>query len=198
MGRIWLKTRHDLGMNMEIPHNYNFANAMYGFRELGAEIIPYHTIDEIYDDVDREDIVLDYIDQCNTVFRKFGVEPHIPDYPESMTPFFGRKIWKDTIDSIASNEEKWSAGYFVKPIRDKAFTGKIISSIADLVGCGNSTENYEVLVSEPLDILAEWRGFITYDKLVDLRPYGMLLDKTRQSYLYHYDGNIVKDDGDIL
>ncbi len=176
---------------MEIPHSYNLANAMYGFRELGAEIVPYHTIDEIYDKVDGEDIVLDYIDQCNTIFRKFGVEPHIPDYPDSMKPFLGRKIWKDTIDSIASNEEKWSAGYFVKPIRDKAFTGKIISSIADLVGCGNCTENYEVLVSESLDILAEWRCFITYDKLVDLRPYGMLLDRTRQSYLYHYDGNIV-------
>lgn len=192
MGRIWLKTRYDSGMNMEIPHNYNFANAMYGFRELGAEIVPYHTIDEIYDDLAKEDIVLDYIDQCNTIFRKFGVEPHIPDYPDSMNPFWGRKIWKDTIDSIAANEEKWSAGYFVKPIRDKAFTGKIISSIADLVGCGNATENYEVLVSEPLDILAEWRGFITYDKLVDLRPYGMLLDRTRQSYLYHYDGLVVQ------
>ncbi len=191
MGRIWLKTRYDSEMNMEIPHSPNIANAMYGFRELGAEIIPYHTIDEIYDKVDREDIVLDYIDQCNLIFRKFGVEPYIPDYPDSMEPFLGRKIWKDTIDSIASNEEKWSAGYFVKPARDKAFTGKIISSIADLVGCGNSTENYEVLVSEPLDILAEWRGFIIYDKLVDLRPYG-LLDGTRQSYLYHYDENTVK------
>lgn len=177
---------------MEIPHSYNFANAMYGFRELGAELIPYHSIDEIYDNVDREDIVLDYIDQCNMIFQKFGVESHISDYPESMKPFLGRKIWRDTIDSIASHEEKWSAGYFVKPVRDKAFTGKIISSIADLVGCGNSTENYEVLVSEPLDILAEWRGFIIYDELVDLRPYGMYLDRTRQSYLYHYDGNIVK------
>ena len=192
MGRVWLKTRYDSGMNMEIPHSCNFANAMYGFRELGAEIVPYHTIDEIYNDVDKDDIVLDYIDQCNTIFGKFGVEPHIPDYPDRMKPFLGRKIWKDTIDSIASNEEKWSAGFFVKPIRDKAFTGKIISSIADLVGCGNSTENYEVLVSEPLDILAEWRGFITYDKLVDLRPYGMLLDRTRKSYLYHYDGLIIQ------
>lgn len=192
MGKVWLKTKFDAGMNMEIPHNYNMANAMYGFRELGAEIVPYHTIDEIYEKVDKEDIVLDYIDQCNEIFRKYGIEPYIPDYPKDMDAFLGRKIWKDTINSIASNEEKWSAGYFVKPIRDKAFTGKIISSIADLVGCGNCTENYEVLVSEPLDILAEWRGFITYDKLVDLRPYGMLLDKTRQSYLYHYDGDTVK------
>ncbi|MBR4514346.1 MAG: ATP-grasp domain-containing protein [Lachnospiraceae bacterium] len=193
MGRVWLKTRYDSEMNMEIPHNHNFAVAMYGFRELGAEIIPYHTIDEIYDDVDREDIVLDYIEQCKTIFGKFGAKSQIPDYPDSMKAFLGRRIWKDTIDSIASDEEKWSAGYFVKPIHDKAFTGKIISRIADLIGCGNSTENYEVLVSEPLDILAEWRGFIIYDKLVDLRPYGILLNRTRQSYLYHYDGSTVRE-----
>jgi hypothetical protein len=27
---------------------------------------------------------------------------------------------------------------------------------------------------------------------MDLRPYGMLLDKTRQSYIYHYDSDIVQ------
>ena len=46
-------------MKMDIPHSYNFANAMYGFRELRAEIIPYHVLDEVYDSIEREDIVLD-------------------------------------------------------------------------------------------------------------------------------------------
>jgi hypothetical protein len=75
------------------------ANAMYGFREMGAEIIPYHLIDDIYEEVQREDIVLDYIDQCKQIFNKFGVTPHIPDYPDVLMPFLGRKIWKDTINS---------------------------------------------------------------------------------------------------
>lgn len=193
MGKVWLKTRTDNGMKMEIPHSHNMANAMYGFRELGAEIIPYHTIDEIYDKVSREDIVLDYIDQCNRIFKKFGKEPHIEDYPQTFERFLGRKVWYDTIDSISAHEEKWSAGYFVKPIRSKAFTGKIISSINDLVGCGNCHENYEVLVSEPLKIKAEWRCFILYDEIIDVRPYGMLLDPKRKSYLYHYDEKVLQE-----
>lgn len=155
MGRIWLKTKFDSGMQMEIPHSHNIANAMYGFRELGAELIPYHKIDEIYEKVSEEDIVLDYIEQCNTIFKKFGKEPHIDDYPENFERFLGRKVWVDTIDSISANEEKWNAGYFVKPTRSKAFTGKIIASIADLIGCGNCHENYEVLVSEKINIKAE-------------------------------------------
>ena len=137
--------------------------------------------------MEREDIVLDYIDQCNSIFSKFGIEQSIPDYPKVMDKFLGRKIWKDTINSISRSEEKWSAGYFVKPVRSKAFTGKIISSISDLVGCGNYSEDYDVLVSEPLDICAEWRCFIIYDEIVDVRPYGLLLDRSRKSYRYHYD-----------
>lgn len=192
MGRVWLKTKFDSGMNMEIPHSHNMANAMYGFRELGAEIVPYHTIDEIYEQVTDEDIVLDYIDQCNSIFGKFGKKPHVDDYPEKLQQFLGRKIWRDTINSISSHEEKWSAGYFVKPIRSKAFTGKVISSINDLIGCGNCYENYEVLVSEALNIKAEWRCFILYDEIIDVRPYGMLIDPRRKSHLYHYDASALQ------
>lgn len=191
--KVWLKTKFDNTLNMEIPHNYNFANAMYGFREMGIEIVPYHTINEIYNWVAKDDIVLDYIDQCNEIFAKFGVKPNIPDYPECMSSFFGRKIWTDTIDSISKDEKKWSAGWFVKPVKDKAFTGKIISSIGDLVGCGSCYEDYKVLCSEPLDIVAEWRGFILYDKLLDMRPYGLLLNNKNEAWKYHYDEKVVED-----
>ena len=84
MGKVWLKTKFDSGLKMEIPHSINFANAMYGFLEMGAEIIPYHTIDEIYDKVEREDIVLDYIDQCNTIFNK--------DYKQRYFGYFHRDM----------------------------------------------------------------------------------------------------------
>ena len=193
MGRVWMKTKFDSGMQMEIPHGQNIANAMYGFRELGAEIIPYRTIDEIYDKVSEDDIVLDYIDECKRIFRKFGKEPHIDNYPKNFERFLGRKVWTDTIDSIASHEEKWKAGYFVKPMQEKAFTGKIISSIYDLMGCGSYRENYEVLVSEVLDIKAEWRCFILYNEIVDVRPYGRMIDPSRKSHFYHYDESVLQD-----
>ena len=40
---------------MDIPHSPNIACAMYGFRELVAEIIPSHSLDEIYEKVESED-----------------------------------------------------------------------------------------------------------------------------------------------
>lgn len=163
-------------------HSYNIAHAVFGFREMGAEIIKYEKIDDIYDQVTNEDIVLDYIDQSQTIMSKFGVKPVCEDYPKELRPFMGRKIWTDKINSINTNPDKW--GVFVKPVKDKAFTGKVINGPKDLIGCGSCYENYDVLCCDVVDIKREWRGFIIYDELVDLRPY-------RGDYHYNYDPEVV-------
>lgn len=163
-------------------HSHNIAHAVFGFRELGVEIVKYETIDEIYRLVTNEDIVLDYIDQCLTIFDKFGKHPELPNYPEVLKPFLGRKIWSDNINSINSNPDKW--GVFVKPVKEKAFTGRVINSPRDLVGCGSCYENYEVLCSNVIDIQKEWRGFIYYDELIDLRPYN-------GDWHYNYNSKVI-------
>lgn len=163
-------------------HSHNIAHAVYGFRELGAEIVKYENIDEIYQLVTNEDIVLDYINQCLTIFDKFGKHPELPNYPEVLKPFLGRKIWKDNINSINNNPDKW--GIFVKPIKEKAFTGRVINSPRDLIGCGSCYENYEVLCSNVIDIQKEWRGFIYYDELIDLRPYN-------GDWHYNYNSKVI-------
>lgn len=193
MGKVWVNFIHDNSMGIDIPRTVNIANAMYGFRELGAEIIPYYSVSEIIDWVTRDDIVVDGIFQSDAVFKKFGVDnPHIPYYPEVLHEFLGRKIWMDKINNIAGNKDKWSAGNFVKPVKEKAFTGKTISSLSDLIGCGNEHEDFDVFVSEPIDILAEWRCFILYDKIVDVRLYGGLSGKAYDAFMYHYNSHILQ------
>lgn len=162
--KIWTKTRANGDY-----HSHNIAHAVVGFRELGAEIVKYEKIDEIYQWVTKDDIVLDYIDQCLTIFDKFGKHPHLEDYPEVFKSFLGRAIWKDTINHINSDPSTW--GIFVKPLKEKAFTGRVINGTKDLVGCGSCYENYDIFCSEILNIKREWRGFIYYDKLIDIRPY---------------------------
>lgn len=184
---VYIKCNKD-----NVPHNYNFANAYYGFREMGAEIQFYKEIKDIYDVVTEDDIVIDYIDQIQWIFDKFGCDYTFPNYPLCLEKYMHRKVWHDSINNFASNESKWSSGYFIKPVREKAFTGKIVRSIGDLIGCGSCYENYEILVSEPLNILAEYRGFIYYDKLIDIRPYGSL--QRTEDYIYHtYSVSTLKD-----
>ena len=37
MGRVFCKMKFDRGMGIELPHSWNFANALYGFGEMGAK-----------------------------------------------------------------------------------------------------------------------------------------------------------------
>ena len=99
--KVWAKVRYVNGQ--KFYHNHNISQAVHGFREMGAEIVDYETIDEIYDLVEKDDIVLDYIAQCQAIFRKFGKEVHLEDYPEVLRPIMDRKIWMDTLDSINCN-----------------------------------------------------------------------------------------------
>lgn len=163
-------------------HSYNFACAVFGFREMGAEIIKYESLDDIYDQVTREDIVIDYIQQTQEILKKFGVIPGIENYPKALQPLMGRRIWLDTIDHFSATPDQW--GVFIKPVKDKAFTGRVVNSPKDLMGCGSEQENYEILCCDTVDIKREFRGFVLYDQLIDIRPYC-------GDYHYNYDPETV-------
>lgn len=149
-------------------------------------------MDDIYNKINEDDIVLDYVYQVQEVFKKFDKNFEFEDYPEVLKPFLGRKIWKDTINRIASDETKWSKGNFVKSVKTKIITGKIIDSLESLVGCGTADEDFEVFVSEPLDIVAEYRCFVLNDEILDVRPYGSFREETKEGYLYPYNPDVLK------
>lgn len=147
-------------------------------------MISYSCVDDVVDIIERDDIVLDGIYQVNFVLSKWGIVPELFNYPKELELFLGRKVWTDTINSIASDDKKWSAGWFVKPIKEKVFTGRVVKSLSDLVGCGSCYENYEVICSESIDIKREWRVFIRYDEILDIKPY-------KGDWHYNYDPNFV-------
>lgn len=169
----------------KIPYNRNIAIAIEGFHEMGFEIYFYDRVDEIYDLYELGDIVLDGIDQVDYCLNKFGLKFPQIEYPECLEKYLGRKIWKDTINNISTHPELW--GNFVKPVKEKRFTGKIINGPKDLIGCGSCYENYEVLVSEPVEFVYEVRGTVYYDQMVDLRPY-----HGDWEYMNKLDTNIIK------
>lgn len=49
------------------------------------QVMPYFSLDDVYNQITKEDIVVDYIQQCENVFAKFNVlNPHVDDYPECL------------------------------------------------------------------------------------------------------------------
>lgn len=151
-----------------IPHSHNFYVAFAGFREMGFEIIPfsdYHTLATSR----PEDIVVGYVGTVRQRLKDLHVVVAEMDYPEELNKYLGRRVWKDTINHISSNPELWPV--FVKSIANKKFTGVVVKSPGDLIGCGDEKEDTPVLCNEPVKFLAEWRCFVRYGRILDIRRY---------------------------
>lgn len=116
-----------------MPHNHNFASAWYGFQEMGWETVAFSDYAQIQDSR-PEDVIVGYVGIVQHRLKDLGhVYPDL-DYPEELQAFLGRKIWASTLNAVSCAPETWPV--FVKSRLDKAFTGTVVQSPADLVGGG--------------------------------------------------------------
>lgn len=151
-----------------IPHNKNFYYAYDGFREMGFEIVPFCSIEQLAD-ANREDVVVGYVNEVRERLSALNIPISEIDYPTELTAYLGRHIWKDTINHINCHPDLWPV--FVKPVEDKRFTGVLVRSPKDLIGCGSEGEDVEIHCSDPVSFLAEWRCFVRYGRILDIRRY---------------------------
>lgn len=150
-----------------IPGGINFFTAYQGFSEMGFECVMFNNVEKL-DTSLRSDVVVGGLGVVQHALARFGVTPPHIDYPEELSCYLGRHIWTSTLDEIASQPEVWPV--FVKPIDEKRFTGVVVRSERDLRGLGGE-RGQSVLCSEPVDLIAEWRCFVRYGTVLDVRPY---------------------------
>lgn len=161
--RVWCRTIAD-----EMPSSINVATATIGFKMLSADVTHYTQIDDILDYISRNDIVVDGVKQLSRVFSAMGINRTISDYPDVLRPFLNRKIWIDTIGHL---RREGTCSVFIKPTEEKLFSGKIINSILDWASLVNVSLDQEIYCSQIVDIRCEYRVFIRYDRILDIRPY---------------------------
>ncbi len=154
--------------NKGLPLDYDHFNAAYGFREMGFEIVEFETYDTLKKS-EINDVIVGYSGPIETRLYDFGVRIPDIDYPESIFDYLGRKIWKSTINTINNNPDLWNV--FVKPVRRKSFKGRVVRGVKDLIGCGATNGDQEVYVSEILNFVSEYRVFVRYGEIVDIRHY---------------------------
>ena len=88
-------------------------------------------------------------------------------YKEIHYRYTGRKIWNGKKSDIKS-------GIFVKPLDDiKLFTGFVIKNVDhfDFFTDGKVLEDTQLLFSEEISILDEYRTWFSNGKTLDIRPY---------------------------
>ncbi len=166
-----------------VPHNYNFMNAWQGFREMGFEIVPFNDAETLKTST-RNDIIVGYVNTVRNRLFDFGITAPEMDYPKELENYLGRKIWQTTMKNVSNDPTCWPV--FVKPLEDKQFTGVVVRSTKDLIGCGIEGVDQDVYCSEIVDFVAEWRCFVRYGKILSVRPY-------KGDWRSHYDASVIEN-----
>lgn len=148
-------------------YNVNAYVASVGFKSLGFEVIKYFDANEV-DDKEKDAIFVGGVGNIRKRLKNLDIE--IPDeieYPEYLEKFLNRKIWSSTLKEVI---KKKHFGIFIKPKQTKLFQGKVINEFKDFIDL-NYDEEVEIWCSELIPVVTEWRCFVRYGKLLDVRFY---------------------------
>lgn len=166
-----------------IPHNDNFYRAYLAFKEMGIETVMFHTKEEMRTS-NKEDIIIGYVGTVRERLHDFGIIAPEMDYPEELQKYLGRRVWESTIDTVNNSPEMWPV--FVKSKVDKAFTGVVVNSPKDLINCGKYDSDQEAYCSEVVEFVTEWRCFVRYGRIIDVRHY-------KGDWRKHFDPEVIEN-----
>ena len=96
-----------------------------------------------------------------------GIESGHHDYPPELTAFRGREIRQIKLKDI----RKESLPVFIKPVEEKTAPGILINSWADLEDYKQLDPETDIYCSEVVNFISEWRCFLLYGKILDIRFY---------------------------
>ena len=145
--------------------------ARRGMWTLNVESVPFYWVDDIekMDDLGPTVGISGWIGDVHAALKKMGkpIPPNV-DYPDELQEYLGRKIWQGTLDEVRKSTQP----LFVKPIEHKLFTGFVWNNDrASRMRVVTQSSDTPVLIAEPIQIAAEYRSFILYNKVVDCRLY---------------------------
>ncbi len=174
--RVFIKA-----LRNRFPETETDYTAWQGFQELGFKPVLFQNESGLQG-CRPDDLIVGGISVINSKLTEWGI--HVPeyDYPSELSDYLGRRIWTDTLNNVLSETKKWPV--FVKPVKDKVFAGFLLRSEKDIPGLREAKSDEPVLCSEPVEFLTEWRVFVRYGRILDVRPY-------RGDWRYHYDSDVI-------
>jgi hypothetical protein len=152
--------------------NINFYCAWEAFNTLGYDVVCFEE-----KDLDKLDITIHTpLFAGVTVFRKaidkLGVNyPPFDCYPEVLNPHYARKIEKSTLGEVRAKFNDDEIPVFVKPIKPKEFNGVVLKSMLDLLPIYTKKDDVPVYVSDPIDIVSEFRVYVMEGEILAVKHY---------------------------
>lgn len=158
-------------------YNVNAFIANEGFLNFGFETEKFFDIENINDNT-PENIIVGGIGNVRRRLKNLGIERNQQeiDYPLELQTYLKRKIWKSTLEKTLKNQ---NFNIFIKPdIETKKFAGKVFKNELDFIGLIDEENPTKVLCSEIINFKAEFRCFIRYKEILDVRRYKGDWDKS--------------------
>lgn len=147
--------------------NINAYLAAEGFQKLGWETKKFHQAEEIQPAAPSA-VVVGGIGMVRKRLQQLGIEQGYEiEYPAELRPFLKRKVWQSTLGEVIQQEHY---GIFIKPVQTKLFKGKVIQQFRDFIGL-KYEEEVPIWCSEVVELVTEWRCFIRYGQVMDVRRY---------------------------
>lgn len=148
-------------------YNVNAFIAAVGFKSLDFEMFKYVDASEVRED-ERDAIFVGGVGNVRKRLETLGISnPDEMEYPAELHEFLNRKVWTSTLNQLISEKQ---FGVFIKPLKTKLFQGKVINEFKDFIGL-NYEEDVEIWCSDVIDVVTEWRCFVRYKELLDVRFY---------------------------
>ena len=155
-----------------LPESEMMYAALEGFRQRGTETAPFYGFGDIekLDDLGHDVGIVGFIGDVWTALDTLGIErPPSLDYPDELRNFLGRPL---ELAKLGDVRNRTSAGIFVKPIKQKLFTGFVLTgSFNDAIRLAPYSEDEDVWLSPVVSFVSEYRCFILDGKILDARLY---------------------------
>ncbi len=168
-------------MGNGFPETETEYTAWQGFQALGYQIVFYKATEEL-SNCRPDDLIVGGISTIRQKMSDWDIILPEYNYPAELTRFMGRRVWLDTLNAVLMDKTKWPV--FVKPVKNKVFVGVVLHNENDIPKLRESRTDEPVLCSEPVEFCSEWRVFVRYGKICDVRPY-------RGDWHYRYDPEIL-------
>ena len=149
------------------PWNGVCKIAYSGLMKLGIPCILFSSNEEL-DQRNPEDLVVGGLLIMRHVLNESNIHPENYNYPDELLSFCGRKIWVIPYSALPNQHFP----LFIKPVEEKAAQGIVLSSMDDLPDeYMHFTPEQELLCSEAVKFVSEWRCFIRYGKIIGIQFY---------------------------
>jgi ATP-grasp domain, R2K clade family 2 len=159
-----------------LPINSDMLVAAQGFEHLGYEVRVFEfNIDKfIFRTSSLEQyIFVGGIDCMRHIFRTLNKLPLPINFPieNGSAGLIGRELKYLTLQEALDSLKAAETPFFIKPVERKLFDAILLSKQHQLSYFRDFKPDIRVIVSEPLEIISEWRTFVHLQQMIDCRNY---------------------------